>query len=222
MNILRQIPVVAALAAASVAHAGAVVDLAPSEFVSGLSGINNHEMSELIGSSISDKYINFSIYGTGEGVSPLYEGTLMTRVVRSHMTGNLTFNYRVMNANPELDGRISHIEVGGFSGWETRVEYRDDAISTGNEGPMDAMRYAHGDILDFSFSGGLDTWAESHYFFAMTDTDTFYADSTLATIYLESGESVSLVVDSANPAVPAPGSLALLGGAGLLCSRRRR
>jgi hypothetical protein len=138
------------------------------------------------------------------------------------MTGNLTFNYRVLNANPELDGRISHIEVGGFEGWETRVEYRDDAISTGDEGPMDAMRYAHGDILDFAFSGGLDTSAESHYFFAMTDTDVFYADSALATIYLETGESVSLVVDSANPAVPAPGSLALLGGAGILCSRRRR
>ena len=78
-----------------------------------------------------------------------------------------------------------------------------------------------GDMIDFTFDGGLNTADDSHFFFAMVNTDTFYEDSALATIYLESGESISLVVDSATP-VPAPGSLALLSGAGLLASRRRR
>jgi len=191
-----------------------------SEFTDALSGIDNSEFIEIRGSAISDKFIDFSIHG--EDQSLLYEGTLMTRVVRSHMTGNLHFNYRILDANADLNGRISHVEVGGFGLFDTRVEFRNDSVSTGDEGPTMAQRSVGGDIINFMFDGGLNTADESHYFFAMTNTDTFYEDSALATIYLESGQSVSLLVDSAMPGVPAPGSLALLGGAGLLCGRRRR
>lgn len=222
MNILRTIPIVALIATATAAQAGAVVNLSPGDFTSGLSGIKNSEFSELIGTVQSANYINFAIFGSDEGAAPLYEGMLLTSVVRSNMTGNLTFNYRILNPNPNLDGRISHIEVGGFEDWQTRVEYRNEATSPGVEGPYTAERNNLGDIIDFGFDGGLNTGDDSRFFFAMTDTDAFFADSALATIYLETGESVSLVVDSANPAVPTPGALALLGCAGLLSSRRRR
>ncbi len=222
MNTLHHIAVTAVLAVGTAAQAGAVVDLAPSQFHSGLSGIKNSEFSELIGTAESDKHIDFSIFDSGRGGSPLFEATLMTRVVRSSMTGNLHFNYRILDANGELDGRISHIEVSGFEGFHTRVEFRNELTSPGVEGPYTAERGVLGDIINFGFDTGLDTNADSRYFFAMVNTDTFFEDSAVATIYLESGQSVSLMVDSATAGVPTPGGLMLLSGAGLLASRRRR
>jgi hypothetical protein len=224
MNFLNTIPVAITLAAGTAALAGPVVNLAPSQYTDALDGIDNRELVELRGQTLSDKYINFSIMSGSEGDAQevLYQGTLMTRIVRSHMSGNLHFNYRIMDANPELAGRISHVEIGGFGDFQTRVEFRDDPISTGDEGPFSADRSLDGNIIDFAFDGGLNTADESHYFFAMLDTDTYFEDSALATIYLESGEAVSLIVDSATPGVPTPGSLALLGTAGLIGSRRRR
>ena len=224
MNILNTISVASVLVVSAAAQAGAVVNLAPSQVTDGLSGIMNTQMSELIGSAISDKYIDYSILdgGAGEGGSPLFEGTLMTRVVRSHQTGNLTFNYRILDTSSSFGSQISHIEVGGFEGFQTRVEFRNEATSPGVQGPFGAERNALGDIVDFSFQGGLAAADNSHYFFAMTDAENFFEDSALATIYLDSGESVSLVVDSATPAVPAPGAFGLLAGAGLLSTRRRR
>lgn len=220
MCILRTISITAALGVASTVFAGPVINLAPSQFTDSMSGIDNSEFIEIRGATLSDKYIDFSILDGNEGL--LYQGTLMTRVVRSFQTGLLHMNYRIMDANSDLLGRVDHVEVGGFGMFQTRVEYRDDAVSTGDEGPTMAGRSVGGDIIDFAFEGGLNTADESHYFFAMVNTDTYYEDSALATIYLESGESVSLVVDSVTRGIPAPGSLALLGGAGLLASRRRR
>ncbi len=224
MNFLKNISVAAVIATGTTAFAGPVINLAPSQMTDALSGIDNSEFIEIRGTAISDKYIDFSIFSDTEGEAStlLYEGTLMTRVVRSHQTGNLHFNYRIMEPNSGLAGRISHIEVGGFGDFNTRVEFRNDATSIGEEGPFMAERGVHGDIIDFTFDGGLNTADDSHFFFAMVNTDTFYEDSALATIYLETGERVSLIVDSATPGVPTPGSLALLGGAGLLGARRRR
>ena len=224
MNFLKNITVAAVFATGTTALAGPVINLAPSQMTDALSGIDNSEFVEIRGAAISDKYIDFSIFSDQEGDSSelLYQGTLMTRVVRSHQTGNLHFNYRIMDPNSGLAGRISHIEVGGFGDFNTRVEFRNDATSIGEEGPYMAERAVDGDIIDFTFDTGLNTADDSHFFFAMVNTDTFYEDSALATIYLESGERVSLIVDSATPGVPTPGSLALLGGAGLLGARRRR
>ncbi len=221
MNIQQTLSAAAIIACGSTAFAGPVVELGPSQITSGLSGIMNTQFSELIGTVESDKYIDFSIYANagGRGESALYEGTLMTRVVRSNETGNLHFNYRILNANEQLSGMVSHIELDGFAGFQTRVEYRNELTSPGVEGPTDANRSADGDILTYSFDNLLNTSDDSRFFFAMLDTDTFYEDSTTATIYLENGESVSLVVDGA---VPAPGALGLLSAAGLMTVRRRR
>ncbi|CAN0565610.1 unnamed protein product, partial [Laminaria digitata] len=134
-------------------------------------------------------------------------------------TGNLHFNDRIMDANGDLNGRISQVDVTGFADFQTRVEYRNEITSPGVQGPFMAARSEMGDVLSFGFDGGLNTADESRFFFAMLDTDTFYDDAAMATITLETGESVSFVVDGA---VPTPGSLALLGGAALLTSRRRR
>jgi MYXO-CTERM domain-containing protein len=223
MNITKTIGAAIIMACSSAAFAGAVVDLAPSQFTGGLSGIMNTQMSELIGVTQADSYHEFAIYaGQGRGEAALYEGTLMTRVVRSNETGNLTFNYRVMSPNAQLSGSISHIEVGGFDGFNTRVEFRNELTSPGIEGPESAQRSVDGDILDFTFDTGLATADDSRFFFAMTDAVSYYENAALATIYLQSGESVSMSVVGANPAVPAPGALGLLSAAGLISVRRRR
>ena len=224
MNFLNTITAATVLAAASTAYAGPVVSLTPSQYTDGLSGIANTEFAEIIGTAISDKYIDFCIFSEseGDGAELLYQGTLMTRVVRSHMSGNLHFNYRILDANAELEGRISHIEIDSFADFDARVEFRNDPTSPGVEGPWRATRDASGDIINFGFDGGLDTADNSRYFFAMLNTDTFFEDSGLATIVLDTGERVSLRVDSASAAVPAPGSLALIASAGLIGTRRRR
>ncbi len=206
------------------AFAGPVIDLAPSEFTSGLSGIANTQMSELIGSTQSDVLQDFTIYANNDAINgvALYQGTLMTRIVRSYQTGRIHFNYRLLNPNAQLDGQVSNVEVSGYTGFQTRVEFRNDPTSLGVEGPINASRSADGDILNFDFAGMLDTNEDSRYFFAMVDSTEWYADAATATIYLESGESVTLSVAGANPAVPAPGALGLLSAAGLMTVRRRR
>jgi len=211
------------IACGSAAYAGAVVDLAPSQFTGGLSGIMNTQMEELRGATLVDYYQDFSITGEGDrGESALYEGTLMTRIVRSNQTGNLHFNYRFMAGNDQLEGMISRIEVSGYDGFQTRVEFRNELTSPGDSGPNSAERSLDGDMLNFDFGTDLATGEESRFFFAMVDTDTYYADAATATIYLQNGESVSLSIYGANPAVPTPGALGLLSAAGLISVRRRR
>jgi len=225
MNLSQTLGAAIIMACGSAALAGPVVDLAPGEITGGLSGITNTTMGELIGSVQSDVYQDFAIYANqdqGQGQQALYEGTLMTRVVRSNQTGNLHFNYRILNANSELAGMISRIEVDGFEGFQTRVEYRNELSSPGVQGPSDASRSGNGNILNFEFDELLDSSADSRYFFAMVDTDTFYENAANATIFLQNGESVTLSVAGATPSVPAPGALALLSAGGLMTMRRRR
>lgn len=211
----------ALVATCGMAYAGPVYDISPGEFYDGLSGITSAEMSELRGSIVFDEYREFSIGGfEGEGAGPLYEGTFLTRLVRSNETGNLAFNFRFYNDNVDLDGQIKHIEITGFGSHETRVEYRAEAGPDFLD-PISVSRDLSGDMLSFNFSEDGDEDASSKFFFAMLDTQEYdlNANTPQATIYLFSGESVT--IDLAPP-VPTPGSLALLGAAGLLASRRRR
>lgn len=225
MKITQTIGAAVLIASGSMAYAGAVVDLQPSQLTDSLSGIINTQMSELIGVSLEDSYHEFSIgsqFNDGRGDNLLYQGTFMTRVVRSNQSGNLHFNYRFMNPNSQLAGEISHVEITGFEGFQTRVEYRNETTSATLFGPQGAERSNNGSMIDFSFDLGLSGLDESKYFFAMTDTDTYYNDAATATIYLTTGESVSLSIVGANPAVPAPGALGLLAATGLISTRRRR
>lgn len=221
MKLTQKIAATALLAVGSTAFAGAVVDLAPSQISGTLTGIDNLMFPEIRGAVVNETLHDFSIYGDVQGIdsATLYEGTLMTRVVRSHETGLLTFNYMLMDPDGSLNGSISHIEISGFSDYQTRVEFRNDAGGPGDEGPTTASRDESGDIIDFDFGGNLDTSEESNFFFAMLDTTEYAQGEGTATIYLTSGESVSFSIVGA---VPTPGSLGLLSIAGLITARRRR
>lgn len=230
MNRLQLLGVALVASCSASVFAGPVVDLAPGDFANDLSGITNTDMSELIGSVQSDTFYDFSVFSNPQGVAGedgpelLYEATLLTRVVRSNETGNLHFNYRILSPNVELLGQVSHIEITGFGGLQTRVEYRGEPAGPGEEGPIAAARSIDGDVLSFDFGEYLDTNEESKYFFAMLDTDEYadlegVAGGATATVYLLSGDSVSF--DVTGP-IPSPGALGLLGAAGLITVRRRR
>jgi len=234
MNCIQSIGVAVVIAAGTIAQAN-VANLAPGDTAGGLFGITNTELPELIGPTISDIFQDFTIYSGGKGAQGgggvLYQGTLMTRVVRSNQTGNLTFNYRIMDPAPGFDGVISDIDLTGYSDFETRVEYRSEASGLGDEGPVDASRSEDGDVINFDFGLILDTDKTSRFFFVMTDATEFGQPGgdaanglggSLATIYLQSGESVTLNVVGPSPSIPAPGTLLLLSGAGLFGTRRRR
>ncbi|HCT43768.1 MAG: hypothetical protein CMJ35_05525 [Phycisphaerae bacterium] len=215
---------IALIACSSIALAGPVVDLQPGEFSNSLSGITNSDLSELRGTIEFDHYETFTIDSPSEGdtgsVGMLYEATLFSRVVRSNDTGNLTFNFRIIDPNAEHTGQISHIEINGFDGLQTRVEYRDEA---GDDyvGPSIAARSLDGDKLTFDFNTSLASDQSSKFFFAMLDVSDYDFEGIVpqATVYLQSGEQIT--VDIA-PNVPAPGAFALLGTAGLCFARRRR
>lgn len=210
-------------ACSSMTLAGPVVQLDPGEITDSLSGITNSQMSELIGMTQFDSYQNFSVIDTpeGEDTSTLYEATLLTRMVRSNQTGMLTMNFQIFDANSDSSGQISHIDITGFAGLETRVEFRNEVTGPTLIGPDSAARSEDGNTISFGFSGGLDSNESSKFFFAMLNLAEYDFDgmNPQATIYLSTGESVSLDI---NPPVPSPGSLALLGLSGLCVTRRRR
>ncbi len=220
MNYTKNIGALIALACGSIVSAGDVQWLAAGDSVTGLSGTDNQLTPELIGVVLDDSLYNFSIFADPEGIDEtvLYEGTFMTRVVRSFETGKLTFNYLLTESNSQLAGLISHIEISGYAGWESRVEYRNDATAPGDEGPSDASRSSDGNMIDFDFGTLLDSGEDSRFFFVMTDAETFNENISIATVYLQSGESVSFDIG----AVPTPGALGLLSIAGLITARRRR
>lgn len=210
----------ALITASGAAMAGPVYDLQPGAIYEGLSGITSAQMPELRGAIVNDYYNDFTIDAlAGDSVS-LYEGTMLTRVVRSNMTGNLTFNFQFTGGNANLDGQIKHIEITGFDGMQTRVEYRSEP-GYGDESPILASRSDDGDIISYSFGEDFLPGESSMFFFAMLDVSEydFETNNPQATVYLFSGESVT--IDLGQP-VPTPGSLALLAMGGAFASRRRR
>lgn len=204
------------------AWAGAVVDLAPGQLAEGMSGITNAQMPELIGTVEFAHYNQFSVSSLARGAdAPLYRASLLMSAVRSNQTGNLTLNFRIYNPDSSLEGQISHVEITGFENLQTRVEYRGEASGPGDEGPASAQRSIDGGVLTYDFGESLQTSESSRLFFAMLNVSEYDMDAyrPQATIYLLSGESVSIDIA---PPVPAPGALALLGLGGLCAARRRR
>ena len=191
MNIYTTAGVLVAASFGSFAMAGPVVDLAPGDSTGSLSGISNSVMPELIGTVEYANYQSFTIGSPEAGAGgQLYDAMLLSSMIRSNQTGNLTFNFRIYNPDAGLSGQISHIEITGFSGLQTRVEYRNEATSPGDEGPSMAERSIDGDMLTFGFGTSLETAESSKFFFTMLDISEFDFDnsSVQATIYLLSGE----------------------------------
>jgi hypothetical protein len=176
--------------------------LAPGD-ATGLSGTTVAAQPELGGLVIVDDLIPYQIFGGG-GAPLLYEGNLQARIVRSDVTGNLSFNYRLRDPNGELNGIVASLEADSFVGWSTDVEYRTDGLGT--KEPTRATRSADGSDVAFLFGNSLFSNEDSYFMHILTDAKAYTTGQT--TLTLTDGSSV--VLSTYQPAVPEPASAVLL------------
>lgn len=178
-----------------------------------LFGITFAEDMSLGGSAI-DAVENFTIT---DAAGNLFDGVFQSRAITRSDNGMIDFSWRIDNIE-DLAGQVASVVVNGYEAWSVGVEYRIDGL--GDVGPTSAFRTEDGDSVGFNFDDpavGFDN--ESKFFFARSDASDFGMTGT-ARITLVTGQVIEL--DTWAPAVPAPGSLALLGLGGVVALRRRR
>lgn len=194
-------------------HASAsVVDLFAGDTV-GLSGITSAEDPSLAGVVTMDFAQEFEV---GDPAGGRLTGILQSRVLIRNDTGELDFMWRIRDLHSETNS-ISSIVFSGYDGWDVEVEWRADGL--GDVAPAFASRTADDDSIGFLFeSPYLSAPHESRFMLARTHAMDFDLIGT-ARINLASGESVVL---STFAPVPTPGSLFIMGSAGVIAARRRR
>ncbi len=118
---------------------------------------------------------------------PVFQGTFTSRVVRSDELETVRVQYRVRQMQAIGNRAVSRVEIAGYSGFLTNVDYSHDTV--GDVGPSAASRSASGGMLTFVFSPVLVVTQDSHYFWAHTDA-VDYDLGGQARITLNTGESV--------------------------------
>ncbi len=156
-------------------------------------------------------------------------GNVQDRVVRSTNTGELIFAPRLRDLNnPNGDAWIYQLNMMGFEGFTTDVDYRTDGL--GNVGPDSVSRNITGDILNFSYGSSIILPPDESYFLSVMSNATEFdlSGSILISASNDFGGnsfSTRLRQISAPSAVPLPASVWLFGSGliGLLgISRRKR
>lgn len=182
-----------------------------------LSGTTVAAQPELAGLALVDDLIPYQIFGGG-GNPLLYEGILQARIVRSTLSDNLIFNYRLRDPTAGLNGIMITLEASDFASWTTDVEYRTDGVGT--KAPTRATRSNDGSDVSFIFGNSLFSNEDSYFMHILTNAKAYTTGQTILT--LTDGSSV--VLSTYQPAVPEPGSAVLLaiGAAGLLLLNSRR
>lgn len=192
-----------------------------------ISNLNAGESADLFGISFAeDNSLGGSIPGGGDMLEDFtigdpagvfFEGTLQSRIIVRDDTGTIDFAWRIRDIQ-DLSGQVASVVVNGYEAWSVGVEYRPDG--NGIVGPGSAFRTEDGDSVGFNFdSPAVGFPDESKFFFARTDAFDYEMTGTVR-ITLVGGQFIEL--DTWAPAVPAPGSLALLGLGGVVAVRRRR
>ncbi|MFK7760211.1 MAG: PEP-CTERM sorting domain-containing protein [Phycisphaerales bacterium] len=189
-----------------------------------ISNLNAGESADLFGITAAE---DMSLVGTANDFSQdisifdaagnLFEARFQSRAITRFDTGQIDFAWRISGIE-DLAGQVASVVVNGHEAWSVGVEYRIDGL--GDVGPTSAFRTEDGDSVGFNFDDpavGFEN--ESKFFFARSDASDFAMTGT-ARITLVTGQFID--VDTWAPAVPAPGSLALLGLGGLTAMRRRR
>ncbi len=106
--------------------------------------------------------------------------------------GTLNFQYRIVTTQAMPGRSIVRVEVGGYQGFQTNVEYREDG--SGVLGPGGAARSVpSGSFVAFYFQSGgaLEGGVDSRFFHVFTDAGQFARAGT-ARIVLNTGESIIL------------------------------
>ncbi|MEE2908279.1 MAG: PEP-CTERM sorting domain-containing protein [Planctomycetota bacterium] len=205
--------------AATLALAGSALasPLGPGTSIS-TSGTNALSSPHAYGTMIHNQVDNFNIvHSTG---ALLFQGKLESLVFQNS-AGELTFDLQVIDSEAGLNGIIGSIGRNGFSGWDTDVDWRADAM--GLKDPFQASRTLDGNKVEWkgpwTGSPGIFSGETSRMLFVSTDAEAFAPNAAIARVTLTTGEFVDIEV--AAP-VPAPGAMALLGLAGCVVGSRRR
>jgi hypothetical protein len=132
-----------------------------------------------------------------------FSGDLQGRVVLSNILETMIFAPRVRNIS-DLVGSgwgLIGIEIKGFAGWSTDVDYRTDGL--GDKGPGSASRSVDGDVLVFDFSADSVGDANDTYFLSvLTDAPAYVPveDGIKLTFITPVGDQVTITLPYFMPA----------------------
>lgn len=186
-----------------------------------LAGTTAAARPELAGVVQADPLRPFEITDAGGNV--VFSGNIQDRVVRSDVTGTLTFEPRLRELDDHQSGYvIVALVTSGFAGFTTDVDFRLDGL--GNIGPSSASRLF--DEVAYDFDSSPLTGADTSYFITnLTDATAFAEEVARLTVFVRSatgGELLSATVAGFVP-VPEPASVILLAmGMALLPAAGKR
>jgi hypothetical protein len=176
-------------------QAGGATLLGKGQTVS-LGGTTVAERPELAGGVIQDKLIDFEIHNAAGDL--IFKGRLQDRVVRSKISGALSFSFFIRDTRPDLPGVITTVTRGNFANVSTDVEYRVDGV--GHIGPKQSERDADGGEITFRFEAGrLHAGNDSRFFFILTDATEYAPELGTTILGTADGSSVRLVTSAPRP-----------------------
>ncbi len=178
---------VLSVAALSVSGAALAVPAHPGDVVN-LNGTTSAAEPWLGGPAVdSVNAVPFTVLSAGG--SPVFQGTFTSEPGRSDIMGTIRIRYRLRDMEAVGDRRVFRVEILGFAGLQTNVDYRTDGV--GDIGPNLASRTnGDGAQMNFIFSNPLLTPdLDSHYFHVFSNGASHNLQG-LARIVLNTGESV--------------------------------
>ncbi len=188
-QIKRSLIAVLASVAAFTASAFAV-PLPPGSNNVFLPGTDTVAEPALAGVVIRDEIRPFQILSGGGAL--LFRGEVQHRIIRSNVTGSLYFLWRIRNTQDGLNGIIARVECESFKGYQINANWRDD-FPTPIARPNQADRNGSGSVINYDFlTPPFFSGAESKFFFAFPNNVREYNADGCLTIYLTTGEFVTM------------------------------
>lgn len=181
-------PIVCALAGViATATTALAVPAHPGDVVN-LNGTTSAAEPWLAGSAVdSVNEIPFTVVDAGG--SPIFQGVFTSEPSASDILGTIRIRYRLRDMQAIGARRVVRVEILGFAGFQTNVDYRTDGV--GDLGPNLASR-TNGDGAQVSFlfaNPFLTPNLDSRYFHVHTNA-TLFREIGLARIVLNTNESV--------------------------------
>lgn len=217
-----------ALAVAAAGRVQAQGALAPNYSGFPVPGITAAMNPNLDCTVVQDKIIPYKVPDFSFSlVSPLQlSGTLEDRVCRENTSGTLDFYLRLANDAFSTTGYseyspLSLVAGGSFGNFSTAVGWRQDG--PGVVAPTTATRSADGNAVSFTFLPIIGPGVPSRFVLIQTNATQF--DDLGSTAVVPAFGGYPVLLRTAEPAVPEPGSLALLATGflpGLLALKKRR